>query len=163
LEPRKDFTTLLEAFAGVRAQRRCRLVIFGEGREREKLMGRARQLSIAEDVDLPGFSPNPYPYMKKASVFALSSHREGSPVALVEALACGTPVVSTDCPSGPSETLHNGDVGRLVPIGDSEAMARAMEETLDHPPSPDFLKGAVSEHRAELAAERYLWAMGIEE
>jgi glycosyltransferase involved in cell wall biosynthesis len=162
LEPRKDFATLIDAFANVRARRRCRLVILGEGREKERLLERARQRTISEDVDLPGFLSNPYPYMKKASVFVLSSHREGSPVAIVEALACGTPVVSTDCPSGPSETLQQGQVGKLVPVGDSRAMAQAIEETLDNPPSRDFLKGAVSEHRADLAAEKYLQAMGIQ-
>ena len=163
LEPRKDFATLIDAFARVRAKRLCRLVILGEGRERERLLNQARQLNIFEDVDLPGYTTNPCPYMRKASLFVLSSHREGSPVALVEALACGTPVVSTDCPNGPSETLQNGKVGKLVPVGDPEPMARAIEQTLDSPPPSNFLKGAVSEHRSDLAAKRYLQAMGIEE
>lgn len=161
LEARKDFSTLVCAFARIRCSRKSRLVILGEGKERRKLLNLAKELNVREDVDLPGFKRNPYPYMSRASVFALSSRREGSPVAIVEALACGTPVVSTNCPNGPSETLQNGRVGRLVPMGDSRAMALAIEETLDNPPLANVLKEAVTEHRTDLVAKRYLRAMGI--
>jgi len=163
LEPRKDFSTLIRAFADLRANRSCRLIILGEGREREGLLRLAKELGVECDVELPGFVRNPYPYMRTASVFVLSSRREGASAVIVEALACGTPVVSTDCPSGPAETLQNGHVGRLVPVGDPKAMARAMEMTLDNPPRPAFLQEASSEHRADLSAKKYLRAMGLEE
>lgn len=161
LEPRKDFSTLIRAFADIRARQACRLIVLGEGKEREGLLRLAKELGVERDVDLPGFVRNPYPYMRTASVFVLSSRREGASAVLVEALACGTPVVSTDCPSGPAETLQNGRVGSLVPVGDPEAMARAVHQTLKEPPRPGFLREAISEHRAEFAAERYLLAMGI--
>ena len=163
LEPRKDFSTLIRAFAAFRAKRPCKLVILGEGRERKGLLRLAKELGVERDVDLPGFMRNPYPYMRTASVFVLSSRREGASAVIVEALACGTPVVSTDCPSGPAETLQNGQVGRLVPVGDPEVMARDIERTLDSPSQPAFLQEAASEHRADLSAKKYLRAMGLEE
>jgi glycosyltransferase involved in cell wall biosynthesis len=126
----KDFPTLLRAFALVRAQRPARLMILGEGELRADLERLAEQLGIAEDFALPGFVQNPYPYLKRAAVFVLSSRWEGLPTVLVEALALGTPVVSTDCPSGPAEILDGGRLGTLVAVGDASALAAAILDAL---------------------------------
>ena len=126
----KNFGTLLRAFALVRQKHPARLVILGEGEERAELEQLARELNIAEDFALPGFTSNPYAWMSKAGVFVLSSVNEGLSSVLIEALACGCPVVSTDCPGGPAEILENGRYGRLTPVGDPEAMAEAILQTL---------------------------------
>ncbi len=132
----KDFPTLIRAFYLVRQRKEARLVILGEGEERERLEQLAKELGIAQDVDFPGFDPNPYRWMKRASVFVLSSRWEGLGNVLIEALALGTPVVSTDCPSGPREILEDGKWGRLVPVGDPESMAKAILEALEEGRKP---------------------------
>jgi glycosyltransferase involved in cell wall biosynthesis len=137
LKPQKDFKTLLRAFAIVRQQRPVKLIICGEGRERDSLMGLARELGIETDVDLIGSVRNLYAVLARASVFVLSSAWEGLPNVLIEALACGCPVVSTDCPSGPAEILDNGAFGRLVPVGDAIRMADAIRQTLEAPPTKE--------------------------
>lgn len=161
LEPRKDFSILLRAFARVRGERASRLVILGEGRERRQLESLARELGIAEDVHMPGYVSNPYRYMKRAAVFVLCSRREGSGAVLVEALACGTPAAATDCPVGPAEILRGGEVGPLVPIGDDVALAAAIERLLSEPPRADMLRAAAEVFRADRAAQRYLVALGL--
>lgn len=130
LVPEKDFGTLLRAFEVLRKTRSARLVILGEGRLRADLLRLASELGIEGDVSMPGFVGNPFSYMARANVFVLSSRTEGLPTALIEALACGCPVVSTDCPSGPSEILEGGKWGRLVPVGDADALAHAIAATL---------------------------------
>lgn len=140
LVPQKDFETLLEAFAAVRRQRPARLVILGEGPLRADLEKHCADLGVSADVSLPGFCANPYPAMAAADVFVLSSRFEGSPGALIEAMSCGTPVVATDCPSGPRELLAGGRHGRLVPVGDSAALAAGLEDALAGrvaPPPPE--------------------------
>lgn len=131
LQMQKDFPTLLHAFARVRKHRPVRLLILGEGKEREPLEQLIKELGLQDDVNLPGFVMNPYAYMARASLFVLSSRWEGLPTVLIEALCCGTPVVSTDCPSGPREILKDGQYGQLVPVGDIDALAKAIETTLD--------------------------------
>jgi glycosyltransferase involved in cell wall biosynthesis len=106
------------------------LIILGDGEERQSLQKLIDSLKIRESIDMPGFVLNPYAFMKKASVFVLSSRWEGLPNALIQAMACGAPVVSTDCRSGPAEILDGGKYGRLVPVGDVEALADAIETTL---------------------------------
>jgi glycosyltransferase involved in cell wall biosynthesis len=156
LQRQKDFQTLIRAFARVRAARPCRLVILGEGGGREKLEALIAELSLGGDVDLPGFQSNPFPFVARATLFVLSSAWEGSPNVLTEAMALGIPVVSTDCPSGPRELLDGGRFGPLVPVGDVEALAGAIAETLfDHLP-PDTLKAAVAEYNQAESARRYL-------
>ena len=123
LEHQKDYPTLIRAFAQVRRARKARLVILGEGSERARLETLIQELGVADDVDLPGFAPNPYACMARASCFVLSSRWEGLPGVLVEALCCGPPLVATDCPSGPREILADGRYGRLVPVGDIDALA----------------------------------------
>jgi glycosyltransferase involved in cell wall biosynthesis len=132
----KDFATLIASFAHLRAHCPARLLILGEGEERTALEARSRELGVAEDVALPGFVENPYPYLRQSAVFVLSSAWEGLPTVLIEALALGTPIVSTDCPSGPAEILSNGRHGALVPVGNVETMADAMYKTITTKHSP---------------------------
>lgn len=155
LRRQKDFATLVRAFAEVRAVRPSRLVILGRGRLAESLRALARTLGVEQDLALPGFVENPYPWLRRASVFVLSSRWEGSPNVLTEALALGTPVVATDCPSGPREVLQGGRVGALVPVADPPAMARAILQTLDAPPPRERLRAAVAEYTVEENARRY--------
>ena len=152
---RKDFATLVRAFARVRRQRPCRLVILGRGRRKAELEGLVGELGVAADFDLPGFHPNPYAFMARAGLFVLSSRWEGMPVVLVEALACGTPVVATDCPSGPAEVLAGGHCGALVPVGDDAAMAAAITHWLGRRPEPDALEQTVAPYRIEVSARAY--------
>ena len=156
LSPVKDYPTLLRAFAEVARSRAARLVILGQGVERESLLELAERLGVSDRFDLPGFDVNPFRYMARASVFVLSSRYEGFPNVLAQAMACGAPVVSTDCRSGPSEMLEGGRWGRLVPVGDWRAMARAIEETLDDPIPAEELKARASVYSVEASVERYL-------
>lgn len=133
LHPQKDFPTLIRAFAEVRRVRSARLVIMGDGPEREQLTRLIESLELTNDVALPGFTHNPYAYMAKAAVLVLSSAWEGFGNVIAEALACGVPVVSTDCPSGPAEILAQGRYGDLTPVGDSNAIAAAILKTLAAP------------------------------
>lgn len=133
LKPQKDFDTLLKAFARLRQKRPVRLIILGEGAERIKLEKLILGLGISDCVDLHGYVENPYPYFRNASVFVLSSAWEGLPNVLIEAMACGCPVVATDCPSGPREILQDGRIGFLVPVGDTGAMADAIDKAITSP------------------------------
>ena len=142
LTAQKDFPTLIKAFAIVRKQRPCRLVILGEGELRGKLEALVAELGLSGDVLMPGFIDNPFPWMKGADLFVFSSIFEGLGGVLIQAMACGTPVISTDCPSGPSEILEDGKWGRLVPVGDVAALAMAIELTLDEPQHPDVRQRA---------------------
>jgi glycosyltransferase involved in cell wall biosynthesis len=126
LRPQKDFGLLIDAFALVRKQREARLVILGEGSERAELERHVASLGLGDVVGLPGAVTNPYAYMSRSAAFVLSSRWEGLPTVLIEAMACGTRVVATDCPSGPQEILQGGRFGALVPMGDAEALAAAM-------------------------------------
>ena len=99
-----------------------------------------KQLKLEDRVSLEGYRKNPFPYMKKADVFVLSSFEEGFGRVLVEAMSCGTTPVSTDCLYGPSEILEGGEYGYLVPVGDVDQMALGIEQALDVPFSPDLLK-----------------------
>lgn len=128
LEAQKDFPTLLRAFALVRRVRPSRLIILGWGPDRSQLEALIRDLGTEEDVALLGYVENPYNYMAHASVFALSSAWEGLPTVLVEAMALGTPVVSTDCESGPSEILDDNRYGILTPVGDPQGLANGILE-----------------------------------
>jgi len=163
LEPRKDFATLIQAFAELRRHRRARLVILGEGDERHGLEALAERLGVAEHLALPGYDANPYRWMARASVFALTSRREGSGAVLVEAMACGSPVVATDCPSGPGEILDGGRVGPLAAVDDSAAVAAGIERMLEDPPPQSRLDEAVAPFAVERAARRYLHALGFSE
>lgn len=157
--PQKDFGTLLRAFALLREARPdARLVIFGEGKEpgaREALKSFAAGLGLADVVDLPGRVPDAVPYIARADLFVLSSRWEGLPGVLIEALGCGTPIVSTDCPSGPMEILEGGAYGHLVPMGDPAALAEAMQATLAEPADRDRLKARGRLFGMDEAVSRY--------
>lgn len=163
LSHEKDFPTLIRAFAVLRAQRQARLIIVGidQGRVREELLGCIEELGVGDCVDLPGFTLNPYAMMSRASVFALSSKHEGLGNVLIEALACGTQVVSTDCPIGPSEVLDGGRYGRLTPVGDAPALATAMVAALDDPIPVSDLRARAADFSVERAAEEYLRLFSI--
>jgi glycosyltransferase involved in cell wall biosynthesis len=163
LSARKDFATLLRAFAQLRAQRACRLVIYGEGRQRETLLALAKALGVQSDIDLPGFTSNPYAEMAAADVFALTSICEGSPVVLMEALAVGTPAIATDSPSGPREILDGGRYGPLVAVGDVDALATGLAQLLDQPTSRMQLQQAAQRYTAAASARRYLEVLGLAE
>jgi glycosyltransferase involved in cell wall biosynthesis len=158
---RKDFPTLLRAFAQLRRTRPCRLVILGRGRQREELLTLARSLGVEDDFDLPGFQPNPYAWLAHAALFAFTSLWEGLGFALIEALAVGTPVVATDCPSGPREILQDGRIGHLVQPGDARALAAAMAETLAHPLEREVLQEAARPYEIERSTSAYLRALGL--
>lgn len=134
LTRQKDFPTLIRAFANVRRRRPARLIILGEGEDRADLTALAKELGVSDDVELPGFRNAPA-YMAGSALFVLSSAWEGLPTVLIEALAAGTRVVSTDCPSGPREILQDGRLGSLVPVGDVSALVTAMLEALERPAS----------------------------
>lgn len=163
LSERKDFAALLRAFARVRAQRPCRLLILGEGRRRGELEKLAVELGVSADVALPGFCPNPYAWMSRAAVFALTSRWEGMPVVLIEALALGVPSVACDCPSGPREVLEGGRHGPLVPVGAVDALAAGLLRQLDAPTSAAASRAAVQGYTDESSARAYLAALGFRE
>jgi glycosyltransferase involved in cell wall biosynthesis len=130
LVPQKDHVMLLKALAIYRRRAPARLIILGVGPLRETLEQLAQELGIADAVEFAGFQENPLPWIKRASAMILSSRFEGFGNVLVEALGCGTPVISTNCPFGPDEILDNGRYGVLVPVGDAEALAAAMASDL---------------------------------
>lgn len=156
LTEQKDFATLLRAFALVRTRRHVRLVILGEGECRAALAELAVELGVAADVDLHGFTANPYAYLARAVLFVLSSAWEGLPNALIEALAAGCPVVSTDCPSGPREILADGRYGTLVPVRDPRALAEAMLAALATPADRSSLRERARDFGVDRIADRYL-------
>lgn len=156
LRQQKDFSTLIRAFGRARTAFDCRLVILGEGRQRERLLNLAAELGLADSIDFPGWVPNPHAYMRRASVFAMSSRWEGSPNALVEAAALGTPVVATDCVSGPREILQNGLFGGLVPVGDVKSLSQALTTALRFPPRAESTQLAAAPYHAKASGEAYM-------
>jgi len=161
LTRQKDFPTLLRAFARLTKQLPARLIILGDGRQREQLSSLACELGIGGVLLMPGFQSNPYAWLARADLFVLSSLWEGSPNVLAEALALGVPVVATRCPSGPDEILDQGRVAPLVAMSDPQALATAMQQQLEHPVDSDTLRAAVREYHAEISAEHYLDALGL--
>ncbi len=175
LAPQKDFSTLIRAFAQLRAGRRARLVILGEGPQRRPLEELTRQLGVAADVKLPGHDHNPFRYMARASVFALSSLYEGLPGALIQAMACGCRVISTDGPGGAREVLEDGEsggdgrrgenrtAGPLVPPGDPAALARGLSALLDDAGTgPARVPHRVDRFSERAAVDAYLDVLGAD-
>lgn len=155
LQKQKDYPTLIHAFAKIRQHKLLRLMILGEGSERSYLESLVQELGIAEDVVFGGFVSNPYAYMAQATVLVLSSAWEGFGNVLVEAMAAGTPIVSTDCESGPAEILANGQYGKLVSVGDTESMAQAIAATLENAPDREILKKRANDFSLEKALTKY--------
>ncbi|NEN90427.1 MULTISPECIES: glycosyltransferase [unclassified Okeania] len=160
LDPQKNFSTLIKAFAKVRQTKPCRLMILGKGREKVQLQALIKELDIENDVALPGFADNPYPYLKKAAVFVLSSLWEGLPNVLIEALALGTPVISTNCLCGPEEILDGGKYGSLVPVGDYEAIAKEILDILSGN-SRQVDSAWLEQFKVENVAQQYLEFLGL--
>jgi len=162
LTRQKNFGLLLEAFSIVRRQQIAKLIIFGEGEERHQLEQRVKDLQLAADVSLPGWSTNVYAFMARANLFVLSSLWEALPTVLIEALALGLPVVSTDCRSGPREILRDGEYGTLVPVGDAELLARGMGEELARP-RRTVPKEFLRPFEVSFATEQYLNVLGLQQ
>ena len=156
LTKQKDFPTLIKAFAMVSSSYSCRLMILGEGSDRESLENLIKDLGIEDRVDIPGFTPNVLSYMARAQLFVLSSAWEGLPTVLIEALAVGTSVVSTDCPSGPREILKDGTFGTLVPTGQPQKLAEAILNTLKSRPNSDLIKQRAKDFSVEASAMEYI-------
>ena len=163
MHAQKDFATLVRAFARVRRSVPARLILVGGTGGHpggiaclQSLRELTNELGVSDEVAFVGYQRNPYAFMRRASVFVLSSVHEGLPTVLIEAMACGCPVVSTDCPHGPREILDHGRYGRLVGVGDVEAMASAITATLEHPPPPEALLRRASKFSVEAAVAAYL-------
>lgn len=156
LNKQKNFPVLIQAFDIIKEKGNFKLIILGEGKERKKLENLIKKLNLEKYIDLLGFVNNPYAYMSKSNIFVLSSNSEGLPNVLIEAMACGTPVVSTNCPSGPSEILEDGKYGKLVPVNNKEALAKAIIETLENPVDKNKLRERASFFSVEKAVNKYL-------
>jgi glycosyltransferase involved in cell wall biosynthesis len=160
LKPQKNQALLISAFARLRRERPAKLMLLGQGDLLGALREQAKGEGVADDVLFPGFAPDPAPYMASANLFVLSSDYEGFGNVLVEAMAQGVSVVSTDCPSGPSEILGEGRFGTLVPCGNADALAEAMGHALDHPTDPALLREQAEHLSGQSAIDRY-WELMI--
>ncbi len=157
----KDFATLIRAFAIVHQQIPCRLIILGDGEQRPQLEALIHQLGIDSSVVLPGVAENPYPYMASASVFVLSSVIEAFGNVLIEAMAVGTPVVATNCGSGPTEILEAGKYGQLVAIADPNQLAEAILATLRSPLDAEVLKQRVKAFDLDRIVDQYIQVLDV--
>lgn len=162
LKPHKGMLDLIHAFHQVRNNKHVRLLILGEGPDRTRLETEIVRLNLRDDVALPGFTPNPFPFMKRASVFVLASHYEGLPNVLIQALGLGTPVVATDCESGPAEILEGGRWGKLVKLGSVDGLADAIDQSLNLPRQSEAQQSVWARFGAEQAARGYLAAAGLD-
>ena len=156
MEKEKDLFTLLRAFALLRRRAECRLLILGDGSLRPELEAECQFLNLVNDVDMPGWVANPYAFLSRADLVVLSSTWDALPTILIEALALGTPVVSTDCGAGPREILQNGCLGPLVPPGNPSALSEAMYKTLNNSLPSDVLRESGHRYDAQQNADRYL-------
>lgn len=155
LTPAKDYPNLLRAMKLLLQHLSVRLVILGHGEEAEALKHLTAELGIADCVSFIGFQRNPYNWMYACDLYVMSSAWEGLPGALMEALACGAKIVSTDCLTGPAEILEHGKWGRIVPVGDAAALAKAMAMALDDPTSLHSQKRA-ADFKVEISVHHYL-------
>jgi glycosyltransferase involved in cell wall biosynthesis len=161
LETHKDFPTLIRAFALVRKAIPARLVIIGWGGDRPQLEALVQELGLTDDVEFPGYKKNPYQYMARSAVFVLSSITEGLGNVLVEAMALGIPVISTDCKSGPSEILAEGQYGLLTPVGNEKALAQAILEVLSGRVRKEVEPSWLNQFTIDSATQKYLDVFGI--
>lgn len=163
LSTRKDFATLIRAFARLRKEREVKLIILGKGRERKALQALCQELDVEYEVDLVGFNRNPYAFMARSDVFALTSTCEGLGLVLVEAMAVGLGLVATDCPSGPREILEDGGLGYLAPVGDVEAVTEGLRQMLDKPPDRTMLQESAQRFSIDASTRSYMRALGLGE
>ncbi|MGI0500040.1 glycosyltransferase [Limnospira platensis] len=162
LEAQKDFPTLIKAFDQVRKVREVRLGILGWGPDGDRLKNLIEDHGLGDDAALLGYADNPYPYMANAAVFVLSSRWEGLPTVLIEAMAVGTPVISTNCKSGAAEILAEGRYGSLVPVGDPTAMAEAILATLEGN-TQAVNTSWLGQFNQKMATQEYLKILGLDQ
>ncbi len=155
MKPQKDFETLIRAVHQVNKKEDLYLVVLGKGDLKHELESLAKNLGINGCVSFPGFVDNPYAYMARADLFVLSSAWEGFGNVIVEAMACGTPVVCTDCPGGPSEILEDGKFGPLVPVGDDHALAEAIQDLLEDPTDSERLVNRAQDFSIKNIVDEY--------
>lgn len=155
LSDRKDYPTLLRAFADLVVDVPAHLLVIGRGKRLEELRDLSKQLSISDRVEFLGFRSDVYGFIAHANLLAHAAISEGLGFVLIEALACGTPVVATDCPTGPRSVLRDGYYGSLVPVGDYRALAQAMRKTLQAPPDPDLLREGARPYAVKAAARAF--------
>lgn len=155
LDERKDFGNLISAYERVEQSRDVHLLILGDGPERENLRRISEEEGVRDSVTFAGFVENPFTYMNHSSVFVLSSLTEGFPSVLVEAMACGTPVVATNCSNGVKKILENGKYGPIVPIQDSDSLADAIVEVIDDPAPTCELRRQAKKYTSEKVADNY--------
>lgn len=163
LERHKGMLELVRAFAVVRKSRQVKLMIIGEGSARPEIEAEVCRLGLTDDVDLPGFQRNPFSFMNHADLFVLNSSYEGLPNVLIQAMSFGTPIVSTDCKSGPSEILQDGRFGRLIPVGSHESLVTALAESLGLPKHRAAQESAWGRYGAEQATSAYLACANLPE
>ncbi len=160
ISEQKDISTLIGAFNIALQQKEMRLLILGKYNENDheylKLIELINEFGISDKVKFEGFVSNPFAYLSRASVFVLSSKWEGLPGVLIQALACGCPVVSTDCPSGPNEVINSQSIGYLSPVGDCEILADNIVRTLDHKIDKTTLINRAKEFSVDKGADNYL-------
>ncbi len=156
LSEQKDFANLINAFAILKKEIDAKLIILGEGEDREDLEKQVKELGLENDIDLAGFVDNPYAFMAASELFVSSSGWEGLPTVLIEAMACGSNVVATDCPGGTVEILNSGKYGELVAVADSEALAKAIVKTLKNPSPKEKLVQRAKEFSDRAATDKYL-------
>ena len=161
LERQKNYPMLFRSFTRLRERIDCRLVILGDGKLQDELTAEITRLGLGDSVDLAGFRTNAMAFMRRADLFALSSDFEGLSNVLIEAMAVGCPLVSTDAPHGPREVLRDGRFGRLVPVGDVDGFARAMEESLRDPGDPEPRMRWARSFSVKACADQYLKAVGL--
>ncbi|MHB8474361.1 MAG: glycosyltransferase [Gammaproteobacteria bacterium] len=161
LAPWKGFADLIRAMKVLSAKRRVRLLILGDGPLRSELEALIVELGLEDVVGLLGYVANPLKVFARADVFVLSSHVEGLPNVLVEAIMCGCTPVSTDCPTGPREVLEDGKYGYLVPMRDPVAMAAGIELALDNPIPRDLLAEAVKPFEEGAVIKRHFEVLGL--
>jgi len=155
LVDQKDFSTLVRAFAQLRKNCEAKLVIYGDGDKRTELERLVDKLDIEDDIDLPGFTDNPYKYMKCADVFVNSAKHEGFGNVIIETMATGTPIVATDCPGAPAELLGEGEFGHLVPVGDHDSMTGGIKRMLNDPTDASILRKRAEVFSLDSAINKY--------
>lgn len=156
LTRQKNYPLLIEAFAKAQRNTKIRLSILGEGEDRNSLEELVNKLGIQDKVVFFDFQKNPFKYITKSDIFVLSSSWEGFGIVIIEAMACGVPVISTSCPSGPDEIITNGVNGLLVPVNDTEAMADAILKLLKDEPLRKRLADAGKKRAEDFRVEKMI-------
>jgi glycosyltransferase involved in cell wall biosynthesis len=153
----KGFPDLLRAFAAIREDHALQLVILGEGPERANLTELARELGIGKEVVMPGYAGNPWAYFARARAFILPSlFGESFSMVLVEAMACGVPVIASRCEWGPEEILDHGRYGLLYDPGDVDALTRQLRTVLDDPTAADRVTRVAARRAEEFSQDALL-------